>query len=117
MSEHTYTNKRIHEKSPYFFQYEHNLVDWWWCSEAFEKVRSKDKMLFVVIGYATCRWCHVMELESFEDPDLAEYMLELIWWNLIYSIKFHIDIEYYACSSRTGLSCIIGPTKYFQLSH
>ena len=75
MSEHTYTNKLIHEKSPYLFQHAHNPVDWYpWGSEAFEKARSEDKMLFVSIGYATCNWCHVMERESFEDPDLAEYL-------------------------------------------
>ena len=75
MSEHTYTNKLIHEKSPYLFQHAHNPVDWYpWSSEAFEKARREDKMLFVSIGYATCHWCHVMERESFEDPDLAEYL-------------------------------------------
>ena len=75
MSEHTYTNKLIHEKSPYLFQHAHNPVDWYpWGSEAFEKAISEDKMLFVSIGYATCHWCHVMERESFEDPDLAEYL-------------------------------------------
>ena len=75
MSEHTYTNKLIHEKSPYLFQHAHNPVDWYpWGSEAFEKARIEDKMLFVSIGYATCHWCHVMERESFEDPDLAEYL-------------------------------------------
>ena len=72
MSEHNYTNKLIHEKSPYLFQHAHNPVDWYpWGSEAFDKARSEDKMLFVSIGYATCHWCHVMERESFEDPDLA----------------------------------------------
>ena len=75
MSEHTYTNKLIHEKSPYLFQHAHNPVDWYpWGSEAFDKARSEDKMLFVSIGYATCHWCHVMERESFEDPNLAEYL-------------------------------------------
>ena len=75
MSEHTYTNKLIHEKSPYLLQHAHNPVDWYpWGSEAFDKARSEDKMLFVSIGYATCHWCHVMERESFEDPDLADYL-------------------------------------------
>ena len=75
MSEHPYTNKLIHEKSPYLFQHAHNPVDWYpWGSEAFKKARKEDKMLFVSIGYATCHWCHVMERESFEDPDLAEYL-------------------------------------------
>src|SRR5439155_19763640 len=28
------------------------------------------------IGYAACHWCHVMERESFEDPDTAAVMNE-----------------------------------------
>src|SRR5690606_37686195 len=27
-------------------------------------------------GYAACHWCHVMERESFEDPETAAYMNE-----------------------------------------
>ena len=26
------------------------------------------------IEYATCHWCHVMERESFEDPEVADRM-------------------------------------------
>jgi uncharacterized protein YyaL (SSP411 family) len=26
------------------------------------------------VGYSTCHWCHVMEEESFEDPEIAEYL-------------------------------------------
>ena len=59
-------------KSPYLLQHAHNPVDWYpWSDEAFEKARREDKPIFLSIGYSTCHWCHVMEQESFEDPDVA----------------------------------------------
>jgi thioredoxin-related protein len=35
-----------------------------------------EKLLVVSIGYSSCHWCHVMEKETFEDPDVALYMNE-----------------------------------------
>ncbi|MEX0790216.1 MAG: thioredoxin domain-containing protein, partial [Actinomycetota bacterium] len=32
------------------------------------------KALFISIGYAACHWCHVMERESFENPETARVM-------------------------------------------
>ena len=32
--------------------------------------------MLVSIGYAACHWCHVMERESFEDPEIAALMNE-----------------------------------------
>lgn len=47
-------------------------VDWYpWGPEAFEKARKENKPIFLSIGYSTCHWCHVMECESFEDPEVA----------------------------------------------
>jgi uncharacterized protein YyaL (SSP411 family) len=34
----------------------------------------EDKPVFLSIGYASCHWCHVMERESFEDPQVAELL-------------------------------------------
>ncbi len=77
MSEPTYTNRLIHETSPYLLQHAHNPVDWYpWGPEALEKARREDKPILVSIGYAACHWCHVMEHESFEDPDTAALMNE-----------------------------------------
>ena len=70
-------NRLIHEKSPYLLQHAHNPVDWFpWGEEAFAAARERDKPVFLSIGYATCHWCHVMERESFEDPDVARLMNE-----------------------------------------
>jgi uncharacterized protein len=72
---HPYTNRLIHESSPYLLQHAHNPVDWFpWCEEAFEKAKREDKPVLVSIGYAACHWCHVMERESFEDPEVASLM-------------------------------------------
>ncbi len=47
-------------------------MDWYpWGEAAFEKARREDKPIFLSIGYSTCHWCHVMERESFESPDIA----------------------------------------------
>jgi len=74
---HAYTNRLVHEKSPYLLQHAHNPVDWFpWGAEAFEKAKKEDKPVFLSIGYSTCHWCHVMEEESFENPDITKIMNE-----------------------------------------
>ncbi len=69
------TNRLIDQKSPYLLQHAHNPVNWFpWCKEAFDKANSEQKLILVSIGYATCHWCHVMERESFEDIETADYL-------------------------------------------
>src|SRR3954452_5940814 len=68
-------NRLASETSPYLLQHAENPVDWYpWGSEAFERARADDKPILVSIGYAACHWCHVMEHESFEDPQIASLM-------------------------------------------
>ena len=68
-------NRLIHETSPYLLQHAHNPVDWFaWGEEPFAKAKAEDKPVLVSIGYAACHWCHVMEHESFEDPEIAAKM-------------------------------------------
>ncbi len=73
------SNRLIHEKSPYLLQHAYNPVNWYpWGDEAFERAQVEDKPIFLSIGYSTCHWCHVMERESFEDPEVAGMMNELV---------------------------------------
>ncbi len=68
-------NRLQHETSPYLLQHANNPVDWYaWRPEAFAKAKKEDKPILVSIGYSTCHWCHVMERESFEDKEVAEFM-------------------------------------------
>jgi uncharacterized protein YyaL (SSP411 family) len=70
-----FTNRLIHETSPYLLQHAHNPVDWYpWGSEALAKAAAEDKPILVSIGYSACHWCHVMEKESFEDEETARLM-------------------------------------------
>ena len=68
-------NRLIHEKSPYLLQHARNPVDWYpWGEEAFTKARKENRPIFLSIGYSTCHWCHVMERESFSNPQIAAIM-------------------------------------------
>lgn len=66
-------NRLQDEKSPYLRQHAENPVDWHpYTEEAFLKAREADIPIFLSIGYSTCHWCHVMNRESFSDPEVAE---------------------------------------------
>jgi uncharacterized protein YyaL (SSP411 family) len=70
-------NALAHETSPYLLQHKDNPVDWLpWGDEALRRARDLDRPLLVSIGYSSCHWCHVMERESFENPETAELMNE-----------------------------------------
>jgi len=70
-------NRLIHESSPYLLQHAYNPVNWLpWNAEALEKAVREDKPILVSIGYSACHWCHVMERESFEDQQIADYLNE-----------------------------------------
>ncbi len=68
-------NRLVFESSPYLLQHAANPVDWYpWGEEAFQTAKNMDKPVFLSIGYSTCHWCHVMEEESFADPEIAALM-------------------------------------------
>ena len=70
-----YTNRLFTETSPYLLQHAHNPVNWFpWGEEAFALARELGRPVFLSVGYSTCHWCHVMEEESFEDPEIAAWM-------------------------------------------
>lgn len=70
-------NRLAGSSSPYLLQHKDNPVDWYpWGPEAKAAAREADRPILLSIGYAACHWCHVMERESFEDPDTARFMNE-----------------------------------------
>jgi uncharacterized protein YyaL (SSP411 family) len=77
MAQAAHRNRLADETSPYLLQHAHNPVDWYpWGPEALERARAEDRPIFLSIGYAACHWCHVMERESFENPEIAAVMNE-----------------------------------------
>ncbi|MDC9727470.1 MAG: thioredoxin domain-containing protein, partial [Candidatus Thioglobus sp.] len=70
-----FVNHLILESSPYLLQHAHNPVNWYsFSDEAFDKAKKENKPIFISIGYATCHWCHVMEEESFDDLEVANFL-------------------------------------------
>jgi uncharacterized protein YyaL (SSP411 family) len=68
-------NRLAEETSPYLLQHAENPVDWFpWGPEALGRARAEDLPILLSVGYSACHWCHVMERESFEDPDTAAFM-------------------------------------------
>jgi len=70
-----HTNRLAAESSLYLQQHGHNPVDWFpWGTEALEKARLENKLIFLSVGYSACHWCHVMERESFEDETIGSIL-------------------------------------------
>jgi uncharacterized protein YyaL (SSP411 family) len=70
-------NRLAKETSPYLLQHQNNPVDWYpWGEEALERSVELNKPILLSIGYSACHWCHVMEHESFENPEIARLMNE-----------------------------------------
>jgi uncharacterized protein len=68
-------NALIHETSPYLLQHAYNPVQWLpWSEAAFEAAKTQDLPILLSVGYSACHWCHVMERESFENPEIAALM-------------------------------------------
>ncbi|KAK4698020.1 uncharacterized protein P7C71_g137, partial [Lecanoromycetidae sp. Uapishka_2] len=64
-----------------------NPVAWQiWGPEALGLAKKHNRLLFLSIGYAACHWCHVMERESFESPEVAKLLNE-------YFIPIKVDRE------------------------
>ena len=69
------TNRLVDETSPYLRMHAHNPVDWYpWGEEALQKAKDENKVIFLSVGYSSCHWCHVMERESFMDPEIAKFL-------------------------------------------
>ena len=77
MSDPVFTNRLARETSPYLRQHRHNPVDWHsWGPEALGLAQTLDRPIFLSVGYSACHWCHVMEHESFENPEIARILNE-----------------------------------------
>ena len=71
------TNRLLSSGSPYLREHADNPVNWYtWGDEALNRAKKENKPVIVSIGYAACHWCHVMERETFMDPEVARIMNE-----------------------------------------
>src|SRR5438552_8046568 len=66
-------NRLAKETSTYLKGAAHQPVDWYpWGEEAFRRAKELDRPILLDIGATWCHWCHVIDRESYEDPDLAK---------------------------------------------
>ena len=76
MSKHA-ENRLKHSASPYLRSAAHQPIDWHeWGEEAFQKARAEQKPVLLDIGAVWCHWCHVIDRESYENPEIADLINE-----------------------------------------
>jgi uncharacterized protein YyaL (SSP411 family) len=55
----------------------HQPIQWHeWGEEAFAAAERENKPMLLDIGAVWCHWCHVMDRESYDDPQIAEIVNE-----------------------------------------
>ena len=58
--------------SSYLRSARHQPVQWHaWGEAAFARAQAEDKPILLDIGAVWCHWCHVMDRESYENPEIA----------------------------------------------
>lgn len=94
------------ETSPYLLLHKDNPVHWRpWGPEALAEAKAANKPILLSIGYTACHWCHVMNHESFADPEIGALMNEL-FVNIKVDREERPDIDqlYQAASIQMGHS-------------
>lgn len=65
-------NQLIDHPSPYLSLHGSDPVAWQlWNAATVARAKRENKLLFVSVGYFACRWCHVMQRESYQNPQIA----------------------------------------------
>ena len=70
-------NSLAHASSAYLRSAMHQPIQWHeWGEEAFATARRENKPMLLDIGAVWCHWCHVMDRESYDDPEVAAIVNE-----------------------------------------
>jgi len=65
-------NRLASSASSYLRSAAHQPIDWHeWGDAAFARARAEDKPILLDIGAVWCHWCHVIDRESYENPEIA----------------------------------------------
>ena len=71
------SNELAQAASAYLRSAAHQPVNWReWGEQAFAQAREEDKPILLDIGAVWCHWCHVMDRESYENPEVARLINE-----------------------------------------
>ena len=70
-------NSLSRASSAYLRSAMHQPIDWHeWGEDAFAKAQRENKPMLLDIGAVWCHWCHVMDRESYDDPEVAKIVNE-----------------------------------------
>ncbi len=70
-------NRLKDSASPYLRSAAHQPIDWHeWGESAFARAKSEDKPILLDIGAVWCHWCHVIDRESYENPEISKIINE-----------------------------------------
>ena len=70
-------NQLAEHPSPYLAMHGDDPVAWQdWGEAAIAQAREQDKLIFLSSGYFSCHWCHVMQRESYRNPEIAAWLNE-----------------------------------------
>src|SRR6202158_546364 len=68
----TTLNSLARASSAYLRSAMHQPIQWHeWGAEAFATAQRENKPMLLDIGAVWCHWCHVMDRESYDDPEIA----------------------------------------------
>src|SRR4051812_14792381 len=74
---HGTTNSLANASSSYLRSAMHQPIRWHeWGEEAFAKAKAENKPILLDIGAVWCHWCHVMDRESYDSPEIAAIINE-----------------------------------------
>ena len=94
-------NSLSHASSAYLRSAMHQPIQWHeWSAEAFDKAKLENKPVLLDIGAVWCHWCHVMDRESYDNPEIAQLVNErFIAIKVDRDERPDIDIRYQAAVS------------------
>jgi len=68
-------NQLAGHPSPYLNMHGQDPTAWQqWSKPAVDYARANKRLILVSVGYFSCHWCHVMQRESYQDPEIAKYL-------------------------------------------
>src|SRR5438552_18950141 len=71
------SNRLAAAASSYLKSAANQPVEWYpWGEEAFVRARAEDRPILLDIGAVWCHWCHVIDRESYENPEIAKIINE-----------------------------------------
>jgi len=71
-TEQPHTNSLSGASSSYLRSAMHQPIRWYqWGEQAFAEAQCQNRPILLDIGAVWCHWCHVMDRESYDDPEVA----------------------------------------------